>query len=187
MERSRDEASSETKFPLMAPQANAWALRLLTISLLLFVGVLAADIPVPLRFLFVYWSIVLLWSLLGWWRPYVAIRSDCLTGRGITSFRLPLSDIAAVNEQPLAARRSSSQIGPVKAYSDMMMRLSARFSRAAGTNVLIKTRDPKWRLLTFPIPWLVRRDTLELALKGPAAFVAAIQARLDRSHDGSET
>ena len=176
-----DEALSHTKFTLIAPQANAWALRLLTISLLLLGGVLVTDLALPLRLLFVYWSIVFLWSLLGWWRPYVAIRSDRLTGRGITSFHVPLFDIADVNEQRLAARKSSSQLGFVNAYSNMMMRLSARFSRAAGANVLIKFHDPKWRLLTFPLPWLVRRDTLELALNEPAAFVAAIQARLDRS------
>lgn len=176
-----DEASPPTRFSLIAPQANAWALRLFTISLLL-VGVLAVDdLPLPLRLLFLYWAIVFLKSLLGWWRPYVAIRRDSLTGRGITSFRIPFSDIAAVSEQPLAARRSGSQFGLVKAYRNMSMRLSARYSRAAGANVLIQSRNPKWRLLIFPLPWLVRRDTLELALNEPSAFVAAIQARLDRS------
>ena len=131
-----------SRFPLIAPQASAWALRLFTISFLLLGSAFVSDLPLPLRFLFVYWSIMFLWSLLGWWRPYLAIRNDSLTGRGITSFRVPLSDIADVNEQRLAARQSSSQLGLVKAYSNMMMRLSARFSRAAGANVLINFREP---------------------------------------------
>jgi hypothetical protein len=167
------------RFDLIPPGTREKLVRIVTVVSCI-LGVILFD-WLPIKILFAYWGVVFGLSLLTWWNLHVLVVPDRVTIRGFTRTTIPIREIMHIEEHPFGPRTSLAPFEPVRRINQRSLQAASAYSKSSGANVVLRWRKKGWSFFFFPIPFAIRLDKIELALKEPSEFVQLLKDRLSAS------